>query len=867
MPIETPAGTLEVENAKFRASSVEATIAVGIGTESNDAYPLQVFKETSPDIRLSEGSTISSAARFYSNNSNLYIQTGTNFTSGSSGDIAFQTMVGQSTHMVIKSDGNVGIGTTSPRGMLDIYTGATSTAGLIIDRYASGTYRSELYQESDGLAIKVGDGSNAPAENMRITRTTTATPGKLTVGTSTASGSQMFVYAPGNGSTTAHTDLHVLHNGNMIMYGTRPWITTTNGQGHTGKLCSINFHTSGHQPAIEWVRNNGQGTNQRNWLLRQETDDALYTWYYDGSAWSVPMFLKSDALISNNNVGIRTANPIAALDINGGAENNTTPALAIRGGLYDTSDLYVLNTYSVSTGVGYAAKVIGVNIKNKVETDNTVQIRNNVGGLTSAGAIYIGSDDTTNQGIFGVLGGTGTAGTTLAELLTVKGNGNVGIGTNAPQAALHVAGDSGPSNTSKVLGVHMGVYSSIYPHIEIVASGSNTGWIDFKNANTGGNGDHSERIRGGSGHLEFITNMSERMRIDSSGNVGIGLTGPESKLHIYGSDNPLMLQSQRSPYPKLSYDFSGTNAENFQFYDHHGSGRGFLYGRKYTTGTNPNANAGWHFYGNDNTLALRIDGSANVGIGTASPGAKLDVNGGIRYDTSLVSTSSTQRLWTSGSSVNWIQFHTSGTSTNHILDIQANNGNCVLSSRSSTPLLLNPSNGGNVGIGTASPSYNLDVNGSFGAKNKGWYITGGGGNAVYNGANPNKNYFAYNVNNTVYGSSVTTYNGASSSAWRSNDGVFTYPEAGLYQVTIHMFINATSSGRYGVFRLNDSGGTSQFSQYMYFTPSGYAAQYQRSWTTFVRVESGWQSYMQPESGSITLYLANQHTCLLIDKIC
>jgi hypothetical protein len=284
----------------------------------------------------------------------------------------------------------------------------------------------------------------------------------------------------------------------------------------------------------------------------------------------------------------------------------------------------------------------------------------------------------------------------------------------------------------------------------------------------------------------------------------------------------------------------------------------------------PNSGSGtWDTAGGTATTTQRmtIDESGNVGIGTASPGAKLDVNGGIRYDTSLVSTSSTQRLWTSGSSVNWIQFHTSGTSTNHILDIQANNGNCVLSSRSSTPLLLNPSNGGNVGIGTASPSYNLDVNGSFGAKNKGWYITGGGGNAVYNGANSNKNYFAYNVNNTVYGSSVTTYNGASSSAWRSNDGVFTYPEAGLYQVTIHMFINATSSGRYGVFRLNDSGGTSQFSQYMYFTPSGYAAQYQRSWTTFVRVESGWQSYMQPESGSITLYLANQHTCLLIDKIC
>ena len=57
--------------------------------------------------------------------------------------------------------------------------------------------------------------------------------------------------------------------------------------------------------------------------------------------------------------------PIAALDIDGGPENDTVPALSIRGGLYDTSDLYVLNTYNVNTGVGYAAKVIGVNIKNK----------------------------------------------------------------------------------------------------------------------------------------------------------------------------------------------------------------------------------------------------------------------------------------------------------------------------------------------------------------------------------------------------------------------------------------------------------------------------------------------------------------------
>jgi hypothetical protein len=67
------------------------------------------------------------------------------------------------------NSGDVSIGATNARGKLDIYTGATSTAGLIIDRYSSGTYRSELYQESNGLAIKVGNGSSAPSEIMRVT--------------------------------------------------------------------------------------------------------------------------------------------------------------------------------------------------------------------------------------------------------------------------------------------------------------------------------------------------------------------------------------------------------------------------------------------------------------------------------------------------------------------------------------------------------------------------------------------------------------------------------------------------------------------------------------------------------------------------
>ena len=490
---------------------------------------------------------------------------------------------------------------------------------------------------------------------------------------------------------------------------------------------------------------------------------------------------------NTGNVGIGATSPIAALDINGGAENNTTPALSIRGGLYDPSDLYVLNTYNTNTGVGYAAKVIGVNIKNKVETDNTVQIRNNVGGVTSAGAIYLGADDV-NQGIFGVLGGTGTAGSTLAEYLTVKANGNVGIGTASPVAQLHVA-SHGPTYT--------GLSGNDRFRIEEQATNGNSYGLQMG-------------IDWGTGHSALQTyflnsngSYSQAYNLllqPHGGNVGIGTTSlyRNSKMDVKGGI--VLTGSAYGSRPTNDggiLDFSEISGQN--------------------TG---DASAGF--------LRLSAGGyKIPGGSGDATSKTFIDICG-------YSSTSDFDRN---------ISFHTLNSERMRI------------------------TSGGNVGVGTTSPSYNLDVNGSFGAKNKGWYITGGGGNAVYNAANPNKNYFAYNVNNSNYGSSVTTYNGASSSAWNANDGVFTYPEAGLYQVTIHMFINATSSGRYGVFRLNDSGGTSQFSQYMYFTPSGYAAQYQRSWTTFVRVESGWQSYMQPEGGSITLYLANQHTCLLIDKIC
>ena len=241
MPIEAPAGTLEVENAKFRASSVEATIAVGIGTESNDAYPLQIFKETAPDIRLSEGSTISSAARFYSNNSNLYIQTGTDFTSGSAGDVAFQTMGGQSTHMVIKSDGKVGVGTGAPVGKLQINVpdASASTATWDNTKVVFGNIANE---NSQGLGFGVSTDSHASIISLA--------PGVAWRGLSYYSArhkwyinnvEKMTLDASGNvgiGTTSPKTDFGTpafeVYNG-VIMSGERTTATDPNYSMYVGK--------------------------------------------------------------------------------------------------------------------------------------------------------------------------------------------------------------------------------------------------------------------------------------------------------------------------------------------------------------------------------------------------------------------------------------------------------------------------------------------------------------------------------------------------------------------------------------------------------------------------------------------------------
>jgi hypothetical protein len=118
--------------------------------------------------------------------------------------------------------------------------------------------------------------------------------------------------------------------------------------------------------------------------------------------------------------------------------------------------------------------------------------------------------------------------------------------------------------------------------------------------------------------LAFSEGGAEAMRIDSSGNVGIGTSSPGTKLDVQGSGS-VIVRSR-------STDTSGVTVGVLAA--EHGSGgslqvrAGFNFTNLVSTGaTDP------IIFSINSTEKMRIDSSGNVGIGTTAPTAKLDVLG------------------------------------------------------------------------------------------------------------------------------------------------------------------------------------------------------------------------------------------------
>jgi len=226
--------------------------------------------------------------------------------------------------------------------------------------------------------------------------------------------------------------------------------------------------------------------------------------------------------------------------------------------------------------------------------------------------------------------------------------GKVGIGTNMPAASLHASGgnlilDRGADliGVSRFLtiGGARNFFGSPYASIDFQNYDSDSGAFDYIGArissdNTGSSND---------GDLRFATyngNLTTHMLIDNNGNIGMGTTSPQAKLHVFGGDMIIDRGTELS-FIGRKFTISGAREAgslsyaqlDFQNYDANSGGVEYTGARISSFNSDGNINGDLRFETYDNSLAVRmiIDTMGYVGIGTITPSTQLHTTGGVRF--------------------------------------------------------------------------------------------------------------------------------------------------------------------------------------------------------------------------------------------
>ena len=213
--------------------------------------------------------------------------------------------------------------------------------------------------------------------------------------------------------------------------------------------------------------------------------------------------------------------------------------------------------------------------------------------------------------------GTLALGTANTERMRIDSSGNVGIGTTSPDYKLHTSG----SNTIQAW------FQSTHAdtcQIQLSTATTNSFARITNNAGTLLYESDITADNANSGH-QFKVDGTEKMRINSSGNVGIGTSSPDEQLHISNA-LPAVIRLERNDTTISSDNTIG----NIEFEHQESGGEGLCANFAVKADTGAGAGAFVFETGAAGTLTekVRFTSGGNVGIGTTSPDSKLDVTGG-----------------------------------------------------------------------------------------------------------------------------------------------------------------------------------------------------------------------------------------------
>ena len=277
-----------------------------------------------------------------------------------------------------------------------------------------------------------------------------------------------------------------------------------------------------------------------------------------------------------------------------------------------------------------------------------------------------------------------TNGNSRAERMRIDSAGDIGIGTDNPLSKLHVRG-SGTTN--------------------LRVDNSDDGTASLTLGNTGSS---NLVIAQTSANAAFSIGGSEKMRIDSSGNVGIGTPSPSSDLHVSAlgaSDEPtIRIASENSTIFLRTAGSSGSFPTGGVGND----GELLYLGGDFRLGVGTASKNLIFFNGSGYTERMRIDSSGRVGIGTNSPDNLLHLTAGSCVaEIESTASGNSARLIIKSANDTYTGVHFGDDADDDVGRIRYYHNTDHMQFSVGTTERMRIDSSGNVGIGTTSPQTHL----------------------------------------------------------------------------------------------------------------------------------------------------------------